>query len=92
LQPMRKQAGLTWVVSDRPTTTRNTSQFDNLVFNEVATIEFTGRGGVFDFMRYYNLRLDDALQISEHMPVWAEFSIFEGAAPAATHAPAPSGR
>ena len=80
LRPIRKQAGLTWVVSNRPTNTRNTSQFDNLVFNEVATIEFSGRGGVFDFMRYYNLRLDDALQISEHLPVWAEFSIFEGAA------------
>ena len=80
LQPMRKRAGLTWVVSNRPTNTLNTSQFDNLVFNDVATVEFTGRGGVFDFMRHYNLRLDDALRISEHMPVWAEFSVFEGGA------------
>lgn len=80
LLPMRKRAGLTWVVSNRPTNTLNTSQFDNLVFNEAATVEFTGRGGVFDFMRHYNLRLDDALRISEHLPVWAEFSVFEGGA------------
>ncbi len=80
LQPMRKRAGLTWVVSNHPTDTLKTSQSGNLVFNEVATVEFTGRGGVFDFMRHYNLRLDDALRISEHMPVWAEFSVFEGAA------------
>lgn len=80
LQAARKRSGLTWVVSNRPTNSPNTSLFDNLVFNEVATVEFTGRGGVFDFMRHYNLRLDDALLISEHMPVWAEFSVFEGAA------------
>lgn len=92
LQPMRKRAGLTWVVSNRPTNTLNTSQFDNLVFNEVATVEFTGRGGVFDFLRHYNLRLDDALRISEHMPVWAEFSIFEGARPAQADSPRVPGR
>lgn len=80
LQPIRKLAGLTWVVSNKPTDTEHKSQFDNLVFSEAATVEFTGRGGVFDFMRFYNLRLDDALSISEHMPVWAEFSIIEGRA------------
>ena len=80
LQPLGKRAGLTWVVSNRPTTTRYTSQFDNLVFSDTSTVEFTGRGGVFDFLRHYNLRLDNAVQISEHSPVWAEFSIFEGAA------------
>ena len=83
LQPVRKMAGLTWVVSNRPTDTKRRGQFDNLIFSDAATVEFTGRGGVFDFMRFYNLRLDDALAISEHSPVWAEFSIFEGrAAPA----------
>lgn len=83
LQPIRKRAGLTWVVSNRPTDTKHQSQSDNLVFSETATVEFTGRGGVFDFMRHYNLRLEQALGISEHMPVWAEFSIFEGASPQA---------
>lgn len=78
LRPMRKRNGLTWVVSNRATTTRYDSQNDNLVFNDVATVEFTGRGGVFDFMRHYNLRLDAALSVSEHMPVWGEFSIYEG--------------
>ncbi len=78
LQPMRKRAGLTWVVSDRGTNYFNTTQFDNLVFNEVATVEFTGRGGVFDFVQKYNLPLEVASQVSKHIPVWAEFSVFEG--------------
>ena len=78
IRTMRKRAGLTWVVSNRPTNMLNTAQSDTLVFNDVATVEFTGRGGVFDFMRRYNLRLDDALLVSDHLPVWAEFSVFEG--------------
>ena len=78
LQPIRKMDGLTWVVSKPSTHSKGPALFDNLVFNETATVEFTGRGGVFDFMRHYNLRLDDASRISDHMPVWAEFSIFEG--------------
>ena len=92
LQPVRKRAGLTWVVSNRPTDTKHQSQSDNLVFSEAATVEFTGRGGVFDFLRHYNLGLDQALQISEHMPVWAEFSIFEGTAPQAPQIQGTPGR
>ena len=77
-QPLRKRAGLTWVVSNLTNTAGLSSQFDNLVFNDIATVEFTGRGGTFDFLRKYNLGLNDATRISEHMPVWAEFSVFEG--------------
>ena len=57
-----------------------------------ATVEFTGRGGVFDFLRHYNLRIDDALNISDHLPVWAEFSIFEGATAPAVNPPHTPGR
>lgn len=78
LEPIHERAGLTWVISNTPTDIRNTAQYDNLVFNERATIEFTGRGGVFDFMRKYNLRLDEAEALSKRMPVWAEFLIREG--------------
>ena len=78
LEPIHQQAGLTWVVSNTPTDIRNRTQYDNLVFGESATIEFTGQGGVFDFLRKYNLRLDDAAVLSERMPVWAEFSAIEG--------------
>jgi hypothetical protein len=37
-----------------------------------------GRSGVLDFMRDGNLTLEEALEVSDHLPVWAEFSIFEG--------------
>lgn len=69
------------VVSRMPTNTRGTAQLDNLLFDQQATTEFTGRGGVFDFLREYNLTVDEALEISDHLPVWAEFSVFEGGTP-----------
>ena len=78
LTAVRQRAGLTWVVYDTVTSTDKESQFDNLVFAQNATVEFTGQGGVFDFLSAYNLTLDQANAISDHMPIWAEFSIYEG--------------
>lgn len=68
-------------VIDETTNTRRTHQYDNIVFDIKNTAEFTGRGGVFDFMREYNLKLEDALLVSDHLPVWAEFSVYEGGPP-----------
>jgi endonuclease/exonuclease/phosphatase family metal-dependent hydrolase len=74
-------SGITWVISGLPTNTRRTAQYDNIVFHGLATSEFTGRGGVFDFLRRYNLSQEEALEVSDHMPVWAEFSVYEGGQP-----------
>ena len=82
--------GITWALSGVKTNTRKTKQYDNLVFHSRATSEFIGRAGVVDFMREYDLTLDEALEVSDHLPVWAEFSIFEGGLPARV-ATGPSG-
>jgi len=78
LAPIGEKSGLTWVISGMPTNTDRTAQFDNIVFNPAATVEFTQQGGVFDFMKHYNLRLANAQRISTHLPVWAEFNLREG--------------
>ena len=78
LQPIEQKAGLTWVISGTSTNTNRTAQYDNVVFNPAATVEFNQRGGVFDFMKHYNLRLADAKRVSSHLPVWAEFNLQEG--------------
>lgn len=70
--------GITWTVSGTPTNTRGTAQYDNIVFHRRATTEFTGRSGVYDFLREFDLTIEQALEVSDHMPVWAEFSIYEG--------------
>ena len=32
-------------------------------------------------LREFNLTLDQAIEISDHFPIWAEFSIYEGGQP-----------
>lgn len=73
--------GLTCAIAGIPTNTRGSHQLDNLVFNSLATAEFTGRSGVFDFLREFNLSLEAAQEVSNHLPVWAEFSASEGGQP-----------
>lgn len=74
--------GITWALSGVKTNTRKTEQYDNLVFHGRATSEFIGRAGVVDFMREFDLTLDESIEVSDHLPVWGEFSIFEGRLPA----------
>ena len=71
-------SGMTGALSATPTNTRGTAQLDNLLFHRSRTDEYTGRAGLFDFMRQYNLSMEEALEVSDHLPVWAEFSAYEG--------------
>jgi deoxyribonuclease-1-like protein len=68
----------TAAISATPTTVRGTRREDNIIFERRATCEFTGRSGVLDLMRECGLTLDETLAVSDHLPVWAEFSAFEG--------------
>ncbi len=82
LRQLGQVAGLVKVVTGQtPTNTLRNAQYDNILFHQTATAEFTGRGGVFDFLRDYNLTLQQAERVSDHMPVWAEFSVYEGGRP-----------
>jgi endonuclease/exonuclease/phosphatase family metal-dependent hydrolase len=67
-----------WAISGVATNTRGTKLYDNIVFSRVATTEYTGRWGVFDMIREFNLTVDEALAISDHMPIWTEFNLHEG--------------
>ncbi len=59
------------------TNTRQNKQYDNIVIHQPSTTEFAGRSGVFDVMRHFNLTQKQALEVSDHFPVWAEFSVYE---------------
>ncbi len=72
---------ITWVISGVPTNTRGNKQYDNILFSRAATSEFTGRSGVFDLIREFNITTEEALKVSDHMPIWAEFTIREGGQP-----------
>jgi endonuclease/exonuclease/phosphatase family metal-dependent hydrolase len=68
-------------ISGVATNTRGDKLYDNLLFTRTATKEFTGRSGVLDLLRQYNMTVEQALEVSDHLPVWAEFSIYEGGRP-----------
>ncbi|MBN1912538.1 MAG: hypothetical protein JW818_22650 [Pirellulales bacterium] len=78
LQPLARIPNLTQAATNTVSTTRGQGLLDNLFFDRLATTEFTGRANAVDLIRRLNLDTDRALRIAEHMPVWAEFSIYEG--------------
>ena len=69
---------ITWVISGLKTNTRGTKSYDNIIFNQSATLEYTGHSGVRDLQSEFGLSLDEAIKVSDHLPVWATFSIYEG--------------
>jgi deoxyribonuclease-1-like protein len=63
------------------TNTRQSAEYDNIIMHQPSTTEFSGRWGVYDVPRLHNLSMDQSLQVSDHLPVWAEFSAYESATP-----------
>jgi len=80
-----KNVGMLMALEGIPTTVTGEAMLDNIVFPARATDEFTGRAGVVDFLRQLNLSIDQAFQISTHMPIWAEFFAAEGGSPGYTN-------
>ena len=73
--------GMSWVVTgDVMTNTRQNRAYDNLLFERNATAEYTGSWGVLDLEATYGLTRDEALKVSDHLPVWAEFDVHEATA------------
>jgi hypothetical protein len=77
--PIAGIPGISWVVGGGVTTnTRQDKAYDNIIFQRPSTSEFTGRWGVLNLQSVFRLTEDDALKVSDHYPVWAEFGIWEG--------------
>ena len=78
LGQLGKLLGVTALLSGVPTTVRGANLLDNILLDRRATSEFTGRVEVVDMMREFELTMPGAQEVSEHLPVWAEFSVYEG--------------
>ena len=81
--------GVAPLVSGVPTTVRGTHLLDNILLDRNATREFTGRVEVVDLLRVMEMTAPEAAEISEHLPVWAEFSVYEGGQAGHAQAAAP---
>jgi deoxyribonuclease-1-like protein len=84
-----KIPGMQWTISGVMTNTRKNKAYDNILFQGQATQEYTGRWGVYDLERNLGLTREQALQVSDHLPIWAEFRVWE-AAPTTSRAGRPS--
>ncbi|WP_013627001.1 endonuclease/exonuclease/phosphatase family protein [Rubinisphaera brasiliensis] len=87
LAPFNSIPTVASIVPAGPTNTRKTKQYDHILVNLSQTAEFTGRAGVFDMAEHFDISQEQAIDISDHQPVWAEFSTTEKPAP--THLASP---
>lgn len=65
------------VAGDIKTNTLRTKTYDHILIDRTVTTEYTGRFGVVDFQNDFGLTQEQASMVSDHQPVWAEFSVFE---------------
>ena len=77
LRMLSRIHGIYPLIRNQATNTRGTRLHDNLLIPRITTTEFTGRSGVFDLPGEFRLSREQALQVSDHLPVWGEFSAYE---------------
>ncbi|MBX3421862.1 MAG: hypothetical protein KF752_09945 [Pirellulaceae bacterium] len=77
-----------FAASDLTTDLAGQAVSSGMLFPTRGTCEYTGRSGVLDFLRQFNLSLQQAAEISQQLPVWAEFYVGEGAEPGRVAPPA----
>ncbi|MFN7731375.1 MAG: endonuclease/exonuclease/phosphatase family protein [Pirellula sp.] len=90
---LAKVPNIYWTIRDQPTNTRRTQIYDNMLFDRVMTNEFVGRAGVLDVCAMFRISTEEALKLSDHFPIWAEFTLVEqpSAGNAAPQGYAPAG-
>lgn len=69
--------GIYWTIDNEPTNTIRKSIYDNIIFDRGLTNEYTGKSGVLDLMDMFGIKTEEALRISDHLPIWAEFTTVE---------------
>ncbi len=62
-----------WAIAGVTTNTRRSKTYDNLLFAWPATGEYLGATGVLDLQSTFGLPLENALEVSDHNPVWAAY-------------------
>jgi deoxyribonuclease-1-like protein len=91
LRELGQIPGIVTIAGDIKTNTLRTKTYDHILIDQQTTREFTGRFGVLDLQADFGLSQEQAVQISDHLPLWAEFSAYEmpGFQPVASREPRP---
>lgn len=77
LSELGRIPGMISVVGTTPTNTAGTKTYDHILLDSTVTTEYTRVFGVIDFQSDLGLTPEQGLAISDHRPVWAEFSAYE---------------
>lgn len=77
LRKLDQIQGFVPLINGVATNTRQNKTLDNIMIDSQNTREFTGRAGTINMEQMFQLQLDDVEDISDHLPVWAEFSLDE---------------
>ena len=80
LQELALIPNLISVTGNAFTNTRLSATYDHILLDSKTTREYTGNSGVLNLITQFGLTERQALLISDHMPVWAEFSAYEAPA------------
>ncbi len=82
-QQMRKLGalpGFLAAITNQPTNVSENKIFDNVIMDRYATVEYTGRSGVLLMRELFGFSREEARRLSDHNPVWAEFTSWEATA------------
>ena len=77
LRELGQIPGIETIAGDIKTNTLGSKTYDHILIDRRMTREYTGRCGVLDYQQDLGLSAEQALQISDHKPLWAEFSAYE---------------
>jgi hypothetical protein len=66
------------LLENQPTTPDGTRPTTNFVYDQLATTEYIGRAKIVNLVKTWNLNLTEARSVANHLPVWMDFSVFEG--------------
>lgn len=65
--------GILPAIQNHSTMVKTNNLYDNIVLDSLNTREFTGRSGVLSMREAFSITVEEALKISDHNPIWAEF-------------------
>ena len=77
---LQSQAGMRPLIANQPTNVKETELYDNILIEPTANVEYTGVCGVLKLREFLGIPMADALKLSDHNPVWAEFLVEERSA------------
>lgn len=77
LEELGKIPNVFSVAGDSLTDTLQTRTLDHILIDQATTREYSGRFGLVDLQRQFGITQAQALMVSDHLMLWAEFSVYE---------------